>query len=290
MTLAASPALVSFLANNRTATPVELYRIGAFRWTSAPVDLVVAGVTYYAAGGPNAPVINRGQYQRNNGTVIDTFDITLSGTHQEGGFTLSNLAYRGALDGLSVEIDLLFCPQPGDTSLGPISNYFKGQVSTPEPRGLETILHCKSLMELLAVKLPHNRIQSQCNHVLYDAGCTLPRGAFTFSGTVQSATGQALVATVGSAVAGQVDKYFALGVITFTSGTLLGEKVNVSAWTQSTRTFVLGSGLTGAPAPGDTFTAYAGCDRARATCLTKFANLANFNGYPDVPTSAGGSL
>lgn len=37
------------------------------------------------------------------------------------------------------------------------------------------------------------------------------------------------------------------------------------------------------PAPGDTFTAYQGCDYTLATCRSKFANEANFRGFPFVP-------
>ena len=45
-------------------------------------------------------------------------------------------------------------------------------------------------------------------------------------------------------------------------------------------------GLDGLPAPaatGDTFTAFAGCDLAMATCRDKFSNLIRFKGTPFVP-------
>jgi len=35
--------------------------------------------------------------------------------------------------------------------------------------------------------------------------------------------------------------------------------------------------------PGDTFTAYPGCDRTSPTCSGKFGNLVNFRATPDVP-------
>ena len=35
--------------------------------------------------------------------------------------------------------------------------------------------------------------------------------------------------------------------------------------------------------PGDTFTAYAGCDRRFATCGEKFSNTLNFRGFPHIP-------
>jgi uncharacterized phage protein (TIGR02218 family) len=41
--------------------------------------------------------------------------------------------------------------------------------------------------------------------------------------------------------------------------------------------------LPAAPATGDAFTVYAGCDHTPATCSARFANLANFRGFPYVP-------
>jgi len=38
-----------------------------------------------------------------------------------------------------------------------------------------------------------------------------------------------------------------------------------------------------APAFGDAFTVYAGCDRTLATCQGRFNNKANFRGFPFVP-------
>ena len=38
-----------------------------------------------------------------------------------------------------------------------------------------------------------------------------------------------------------------------------------------------------APAVGDAFTVYAGCDHTQATCQSRFNNLANFRGFPFVP-------
>ena len=34
---------------------------------------------------------------------------------------------------------------------------------------------------------------------------------------------------------------------------------------------------------GDAFTVRAGCDKRFGTCAAKFANLANFQGFPDIP-------
>ena len=36
-------------------------------------------------------------------------------------------------------------------------------------------------------------------------------------------------------------------------------------------------------AEGDSFIARAGCDKRMATCGAKFANVANFRGFPNIP-------
>ena len=41
--------------------------------------------------------------------------------------------------------------------------------------------------------------------------------------------------------------------------------------------------LPDAPATGDAFTIYQGCDHTMATCKAQFANLARFRGFPFVP-------
>lgn len=41
--------------------------------------------------------------------------------------------------------------------------------------------------------------------------------------------------------------------------------------------------LQSAPASGDAFTVYQGCDHTPGTCRSKFNNLPNFRGFPYVP-------
>ena len=48
-------------------------------------------------------------------------------------------------------------------------------------------------------------------------------------------------------------------------------------------TIVLSFPLVNAPAAGDTFTIYQGCDHTWTTCNAPFGNLANFRGYPFIP-------
>jgi len=55
------------------------------------------------------------------------------------------------------------------------------------------------------------------------------------------------------------------------------------AATASAVTIELWQAMSEAVAPGDGFTVSAGCDKQFATCKAKFANQANFRGFPYMP-------
>jgi uncharacterized phage protein (TIGR02218 family) len=53
--------------------------------------------------------------------------------------------------------------------------------------------------------------------------------------------------------------------------------------TDAIATLTLLEGPVRAIAEGDSFIARAGCDKRIATCGAKFANTANFRGFPNIP-------
>lgn len=81
------------------------------------------------------------------------------------------------------------------------------------------------------------------------------------------------------------DDWFAAGYLLWT-----GAAANSGYYADIATTSVIGGALEfrlllepGASIQiGDTFTAYAGCDRMKDTCRAKFNNLLNFRGYPDL--------
>ena len=82
----------------------------------------------------------------------------------------------------------------------------------------------------------------------------------------------------------QATGYFDLGTITFTSGVLSGLSRTVQSYIKGIPgTATLLGGFPSAPATGDTFNIYPGCDKLQGTCTNKFNNLTNFRGYPYVP-------
>lgn len=120
-----------------------------------------------------------------------------------------------------------------------------------------------------------------CRYRLGDARCTKDLAAFTFAGsTVTSDSGSRSI--VNASARTEAADYFAEGEVTFTTGTNAGLRRKVKSSTSGVLTL-------NEPLPydidvGDVFTAIAGCrKRALDDCKTKFDNLLNFGGEPDLP-------
>jgi uncharacterized phage protein (TIGR02218 family) len=79
--------------------------------------------------------------------------------------------------------------------------------------------------------------------------------------------------------------WFTSGTLTWTSGASAGRITEVLAHglADAIATLTLLEAPVRAIAEGDSFTARAGCDKRTATCGAKFANTANFRGFPNIP-------
>ena len=74
---------------------------------------------------------------------------------------------------------------------------------------------------------------------------------------------------------------YAQGTLVFTTGANLAVSAGIRS--AGAGLLTLAAPLRVVPAPGDTFTAYQGCDHTLATCGSKFNNTAHFRGFPFVP-------
>jgi uncharacterized phage protein (TIGR02218 family) len=75
--------------------------------------------------------------------------------------------------------------------------------------------------------------------------------------------------------------YFSGGEVKWSSGNNIGARMEVKEFANSIVTLVLPMGSS--IKVGDTFSIVAGCDKSRETCISKFNNILNFRGFPDVP-------
>lgn len=186
-------------------------------------------------------------------------------------------AVLGDLDGSRVTRHLIFMSTIGNTSIAPIIR-FAGRTAQVKTDRIKIDMEVNSDTEGLNVPMPRNVYQPTCVHTLYDGGCALNRVSFAVTSEV---TGSASTKSVVNCGLAQASGYFDLGWIEFTSGAMIGEKRNVKSYT--TGQLVLIRPLPAVPATGDDFTAYPGCDKLEATCVSKFNNKANIRLYRYVP-------
>ena len=273
----ASTTLVNFLNTNQQFYMADLYTLtlnGGYvaRYTSWDQDLSSGGNLF------NAFAIERSKIRTVVGVEVDTLEVNVFAKNTDllNGAPWFSAVQRGALDSAILKLERVFMATANDTSMGTIS-LFSGRVSDTEVSRTEAKLTVKSELELLNTNLPRNLYQSGCLHTLYDNGCQLNKANYAVGGTVVSGDVTSLNTTISRAT-----DYFTLGVVKFTSGVNNG--VTRSVRYHSGGSFVFALPLVSAPAAGDTFIAWPGCDKTKDTCSGKFNNVVNFRGFPYVPT------
>lgn len=248
---------------------------------------VTAGGNFFPAGAETGPYFDRtgsrAKCHWKRGLEVDTlaFDV-LPGSSTVEGLPFLTAVRQGVFDGAEVQLERAFMPSFGDTSAGTVVLFVGRVAEVLAGRTLATFT-INSHLELLNQNLPRNLYQAGCVNTLYDGACGLSRAAFQVSGTASAgSTANVVLATLANPT-GDFDH----GSLTFTSGVNAGLSRTVSAYAQgSPGTLALMMTFPAAPAAGDTFTVVPGCDKAMATCQNRFANLANFRGFPFVPENS----
>lgn len=242
----------------------------------------------FSAGGSVGPYLdrkdNKAKMHQKRGVEVDTlvFDV-IPGSSTVQGVPFLSAVRQGVFDG--AELTYLGAYWPLQSYANPVVPTgtvikFAGRVAEVDvSRSLATFT-VNSHLELLNQNMPRNLFQSGCVNTLYDVSCTLNKATFATSGTAASgSTAGTINATLSPATG-----YFDLGMLTFTSGANNGFWRTVKSYTHgSPGTISLIQPFPNTPAAGDAFTVYPGCDKAQATCASKFGNLANFRGFPFVP-------
>ncbi len=127
--------------------------------------------------------------------------------------------------------------------------------------------------------------QATCDAALGDARCGVNLEAPAFKGTgaiIDLLRDSAFIASgLGSFTVG----WFTFGTLDWTSGASAGRRAEVLSHdlVDGVAILTLLEAPVRAIVPTDTFTIRAGCDKRIATCGTKFANVANFRGFPNIP-------
>jgi uncharacterized phage protein (TIGR02218 family) len=130
--------------------------------------------------------------------------------------------------------------------------------------------------------MPRNLWQPGCVNSLGDASCGVDLSAFAVTG---AALAGSTASVVGADIANAVSGYFDQGKITFTGGALTGLSRSVKQCRFGAPGAIsLMAPFPSAPAAGDGFAIYPGCDKTLgANGCPKFANQARFRGFPFIP-------
>lgn len=234
-------------------------------------DLVIAGTDFLAASGFSASGTEEGA-----GLPAATSEVM-------GGFSSEAIRetdlQRGFYDGARVEVFLVNWAAPEQHLLLKVQEI--GEVTRSEG---EFRAELRSFAHRLSQ--PQGRLYGRrCDAALGDARCgvDLGQGAFRRQGIVAEVIDATRI--VVSGLAAFADGLFRYGSLEFLGGPGAGDRLDIEAHSSAGADVevTLWLPLVRAPDVGDAVLMTAGCDRAFATCRTKFSNQQNFRGFPHMP-------
>ena len=277
----ATPALTALLNSQRQFVCADVFTItqsntNEILATTADVPITWDGKTY----SPYGIQISGLKYKIIIGLEADEQTVTIASNRD--GETLDNLPFldairKGSLDGAKIKRQRVYLETWGTEPVGAIT-LFTGYVASIDYLGrTHAEIKVKSNLALLDLDTPRRTYQSACLHTLYDSGCGLSKAAWGTNGTVE--TGSTIITINWT---GATSSYFWQGTILFTNGANAG--INRTIKNTTGTQVILSYPLPYPPATGDTFTAYAGCDKTLNACKNRFNNLANNTSFPFVPT------
>lgn len=275
----ANPELIALFASGQPFAMADLYTFFLINGTILRYALWDSDITYqgnlFSSSGPG---FSRSKVRCVTGVEVDTLDLNIyaNSSHLVNGQPFLAAARAGAFDGANVRVDRVFMTAAPAIVGGII--HFTGVVGPMVVGRTEAKVTISSPLQKLNIQMPRNLFQPGCLHTLYDAGCAVARAAVAVPTAADAATTTRLTtSTLGAYAKG----YFDAGYVQFTSGALAGT-------TRTVKTFADGvvqllNPLPTAPAVGDKFNIFPGCDKSQGTCRQKFNNLPNFRAMPYIP-------
>ena len=266
-----SPALQSHLASG-TTTLCWCWKIvrrdgAVLGFTDHDLPVSFDAVAYAAVTGFTASEV-----QSTLGLAVD--NLTVTGALSSASLNETDLA-AGLYDDSDIEIWRVNWAAPDQRVL--MRKGSLGQVK----RG-KTAFSCE--MRGLAHRLnqPVGRVYGySCDADLGDARCgkDISGSAFTATASVVAAIDNRRFTVTG--LGAYASGWFSGGKLVFATGANAGRAMEIKR--HATGSIELWQAMSESVAPGDTATLSAGCDKQFSTCKTKFANGANFRGFPYMP-------
>jgi uncharacterized phage protein (TIGR02218 family) len=256
----------------------------AWCWRITRTDGVVLGFTDHDRG----LAFDGTEFEPDSGLVASEVragsDLAVDAQDAEGALTSGRITETDILDGrwdnAAVDLWRVNWEAPAERVLlrrGNIGEIRRGRTAF--------VAEVRSLAHYLNQTVGRT-YQFHCDAAVGDARCgvDLDAAAFSAAGTVTATTGDRGF-TVSGALDGFEPGWFDLGRIDWTSGANAGRRAEIASHGTSGGIALIGlfEPPVRAIAPGDGFILRAGCDKRFATCRAKFANAANFRGFPVMP-------
>jgi uncharacterized phage protein (TIGR02218 family) len=240
-------------------------------FTEHDENIVCDGTTFQAATGFTAS-----QIATSLGLSVDNF--TAAGALSSASITETDIL-AGRYDDATLE--LLWCNWADPTQFLVIS---KGSLGEIKRAGLAFTAEFRSLAHRLGQKIG-GTYQRTCSATLGDEKCRidLTKSELRATATIQTEGVVRLVTVTG--IDSFSPDWFTHGKAAFETGANAGIAMQIKKHTRTAGQDVLE--LWNSPpfavAIGDTATVTAGCAKSFAACRNKFANQANFRGFPHIP-------
>ncbi len=240
-------------------------------FTDHDADIAIDGVVCRAGTGFTAS-------EATSRFDLSVADAEISGALSDASLTEADLA-AGRYDAARVETWLVDWSEPALRVLTA-----RGALGEVKREGAAFTAELRGLADLLAQE--NGRFYTaRCNADLGDGRCKidLTRPAYRGAGVVSALTGAAQFTASG--LDGFVAAWFGAGRLTWTSGANAGLSVEVKQHRVIGGHAVLSlwQAMPEPIAAGDAFAVTAGCDKTLSTCRDRFANVANFRGFPHIP-------
>lgn len=275
-----SAELLAYLHSKKEFYMCDLYEITlksglVFRYASYDQDITVSGNTYSHKG----PHFKRDRIRLSSGISVDKMTVRVYVDSKDviGVTPMMQIAHNGGFDEANLSLLRCFMSAPGIV-VGTVE-MFGGYVDVENGGGLEMKWVVKSGVQKLNVDYPLRKYYPTCPYSLYGPGCGLSLAAYTKIGIVTGVTSYQDFNTTLT----DVDGYFEQGGIEFTSGALAGVSAPIKSSYQTSGQIIMLIPLDAAPAVGDTFKIYPGCDKTPAICQNKFNNFNYNRATPYIP-------
>lgn len=166
---------------------------------------------------------------------------------------------------------------------------FDGVMDRPLIGNTRAQIEAVSRLGFLTRMGPRRMYQLRCNWRFAvappDSGCANGISAATLKDkkTAQTVDAGSTATVIQDAARTEAAGYWKIGIVTFTGGTAANVGVKRRVVASAAGSFTMDVALPAVPAAGDAYEIERDCDLSFEDCQNRFANTANFGGFPSIP-------